>query len=310
MSRTSHACSAANSYEPQEENRARGHGVSPAGALRPRCPQVRGPVEDLLPADPRGLVQSEDVVVRGLGRDGVGSREDVPAGAAAADRSSHALDEAFHHAPHLAGPGEREQALRVDPAHETQLLPELALQLQRVHARAPGLHGVQDVEADLDEVRDDGAQRAAAVVGHPEPVPFPDGEELGHERLDHVPPGFGAHHHRLLPRHVVAAPQPVQRHLGAGSAGQLEREAGAAREHRAGERRVCGEVCHRVFEPAQAPVHLEGAGRDVAAQEEPVAHGRARVPSGRGGNRSGLRGTGRRARPPAARRPGGSRRAG
>ena len=157
--------------------------------------------------------------------------------------------------------------MRVHPAHERQSIAELPLELQRIHPRTVALDRVEHIQADLDQVADDRAQRAAAVIGHGQAPLLADGEDARQLRLDLLAPGPRAHHHALLRRHVIARPQPVQRHPIARRFGQLNREISAAPEHLAGQARIGGHIRQRIRHAAQPPVHLEDARRDVAADE-------------------------------------------
>jgi hypothetical protein len=81
----------------------------------------------------------------------------------------------------------------------------------------------------------------------------------------------GAHHHAALPSHIVARPEPIEGEAFARPDAELDGEFRAAAEHLAGQIRVPGHVQHRVFHAPQPPVHLEDAGRDIAADEEVAA---------------------------------------
>ena len=219
-------------------------------------------IEDFRAADPCFGVHGEDVVVGRLRRDRVRRGQDV----AAAVRG-HALDQPRSGAAHLVSRARGQHALRVHPAHECQSITELPLEFQRIHPRTVTLDRVEHIQADLDQVADDRAQCAAAVIGHGQAPLLADGEDARQLRLDLLAPGARAHHHTLLRRHVIARPQPVQGHPIARRFGQLNREISAAPEHLAGQVRIGGHIRQRIRHAAQPPVHLEDARRDVAADE-------------------------------------------
>jgi hypothetical protein len=69
-----------------------------------------------------------------------------------------------HLGPHLVRRAERQHLLRVDaPAPEHHVPAVGRLEAGRVHAARRDLHRVDDVHADVDQVRDEVEHRAAAV---------------------------------------------------------------------------------------------------------------------------------------------------
>jgi hypothetical protein len=97
-----------------------------------------------------------------------------------------------HVAPHLVGRRLRQDALGVAAAApEGQVLAEFPLERRRVHAPGARLHGIDDLDPNFDEVRQDAGDRAAGVQEKMDALAPPDPlEEDLLARLENFAIGF------------------------------------------------------------------------------------------------------------------------
>ena len=191
--------------------------------------------------------------------------QDVPAAL-----RRHPLHQPARLPVHVLRRSVRQEALRVHPAHERKAPAEFPLQLQRVHARAVALHWVENVQPDLDQVRDDRGDGPARVVRHPQAARLADSENPVQPRPDTLTPAAGTHHHALLTTDVVPGPQPIQREPLARLFRHPDRELARLLEHPVAQLGWGRQVEQPLLHTAKTTHHLEETRRDVAADEHPV----------------------------------------
>jgi hypothetical protein len=163
----------------------------------------------------------------------------------------------------------REEVLRVEPPHERQVLPELPLEVRRVHARTVSLYRVEHVEPHRNQVGDDGANRAARMVRDPHALRFPHGDDPRKLRTDQLAPAGGTDDHGALTPHVVPRPEPVQGEPGAGLPGNVDGKIRSFLQESAGRLRRTSDVEKRGLHPPDAEHELEKTGGYVTADEPP-----------------------------------------
>ena len=91
----------------------------------------------------------------------MGSGQDV-----AASIGGHPVEKRRGGVAHLGGGPVGKQVLRIDATHEGDLRSEFTLQFERVHAGAVALHGVEHIEADLDEALAQGLTPLLVINDH------------------------------------------------------------------------------------------------------------------------------------------------
>ena len=206
------------------------------------------------------LQEGQDVVPGHLGLEDVGRAREVSRRAEDADRP---LDGAVD----IVGAREGHRRLGADAAPEDQAIAELPLDLGDVQALR--LDGVEDGDADVDEVGDDVTTVAVAVIADGKA-----GAGLARRPDDGRVPGLEpfpvhprAHEHRLLRADVVADLEHVDARLG--EAPGLERADGRDPvEEPLGEPGVEGDVGEELRHAAEVPGDLEDRPLHEADDEE------------------------------------------
>jgi simple sugar transport system ATP-binding protein len=154
---------------------------------------------------------------------------------------------------------------------EHQVLAVGRLEARRIHAARRDLHRVDDVDADVDQVRDEVEDRAAAVVEEPGRGLRPDGiEQALLARLDEADVGLGADHPAELRRDVVPVLVDVEElaDLVEVAGGGLDRELGDAIEEALGQRPVGRHRHHELLGPDGEAALLEDPHPDDAGAHE------------------------------------------
>ena len=119
--------------------------------------------------------------------------------------AGHAIDHASDLASHLLWIAEGENLLAIDPAPESHAAAECLFQVLRLHALRGNLHGIDRIDADVDQVFDQGRDGAAAVQQHLGAALRP--HRLDHARmmrLDQLAVDIGVEHGRHLGSQIVA----------------------------------------------------------------------------------------------------------
>ena len=144
--------------------------------------------------------------------------------------AAHLADARADFGPHFRGRAERHGLLDADRAPERKPVAKLALDGRRVHALR--LDGVEDVNADFDQVGNDGLHVAVGMVedGGFRPGLLDRADGGGEPRLEEFAPGLQVHEHALLPGHVVAGDDDVHPGESELAGGELLERGGAFEE--------------------------------------------------------------------------------
>jgi hypothetical protein len=159
----------------------------------------------------------------------------------------------------IVGRAEGQGVLLVERAPEAQPVPEPDLQFGGIHAGR--LDRVEDVEADLDQVRDDVPDHPVRVVGNLDGGVdrLDPSDQLGHPRFEVATPEGGGDQHARLHSDIVAGPDHVNAH-----GGEALRSPEVVPERDLQDRvrdvRLREQVHHQLLEAAQRPGGLPDRG--------------------------------------------------
>ncbi len=210
---------------------------------------------------PDGGHHGQDVLGRNLGLDVVDAEGDIP--------RAQILDAPANLGAHLGWCAVGQDVLAVHRAPECQAVAELALQPRRVHTGGGYLHRVQDFDADIDEVGDEGVDRAATVERDPRGRSLAEEpDQAGHPRLEDAAEHLRRDQRAGLHPVIVGQVEDVHRVADGlqGFLGHGELDVEAAIQQRLAELRVHLELDQPVGETAHELPEGEEPSRDVDYQ--------------------------------------------